>query len=160
MATAAALKLLTSALPDITNLHSLSEADQLISMFISDRDLFGMQLDTNFTVFQPLYGYADEWPAADFAAHYQFHAEEDTRLFNKHTTQHPGVLLAHGNTKLLNQLNNYMPLKWHPNTQCLTCNTADSADPAARVAVTFLVLRPIQQHGALELLRGKALRRN
>eukprot|EP00043_Microstomoeca_roanoka_P012356 m.119411 g.119411 ORF g.119411 m.119411 type:complete len:834 (+) comp15470_c0_seq2:55-2556(+) len=140
MAKADKFKLLVDSIPMLSTTSMITEADQLIALYMSDRDLYGMKLDTEFKVFQALYGYPDEWPAGVFSIEYEFHSEEDTRLLNVVTQQHPGVLLAHGNTKLLTQLNNYLPLRWHPDSQCLTCKTADTADPNARVTVAFNVL--------------------
>ncbi|EGD74329.1 hypothetical protein PTSG_12434 [Salpingoeca rosetta] len=133
-------KLLVDSFPDLSTVPNMSESDQLIALFMTDRDFYGMKLDTNFAVFQPLFGYKDEWPAAVFAAEYEFHSEEDTRLRNKDTSEYPGILISHGNTKLLTQLNNYMPLKWHPDTQSLTSKTLESVDPNAAVTIAFNVL--------------------
>eukprot|EP01147_Barroeca_monosierra_P004550 gene4550-8571_t len=115
-----AVKTLIDSFPNLSSVPSMSERDQLVALYMENRDFYGnslwhcfttgMKLDTNFSVFQPLFGYTDDWPTEVFHIKYTFHGEEDTRLLNKFTEEYPGIILADGNVKLLTQINNYMPL--------------------------------------------------
>jgi hypothetical protein len=88
-----------------------------------DRDLLGIGIDHGQNVFQSLVGLQQtELEEAGLSVEFTFRGENDTRIYSNRTHDMPCVLVGGGNTNVLNQIGNYVPLQWTPSDGCVGCN--------------------------------------
>eukprot|EP00049_Salpingoeca_infusionum_P017598 m.353590 g.353590 ORF g.353590 m.353590 type:complete len:838 (-) comp16804_c0_seq1:1424-3937(-) len=104
---------------------ALTDEDQLFALYFAERQELGLSLDGGFSIFQPLSALQDTLDADEIGITFVFNGQQDTRLRNVATGTFPAVLVANGNRKLLMQLGNYLPLRFHPEVGCITCQTKE-----------------------------------
>ena len=74
----------------------------------------GLTADYQYALFQNLAGYGSDLSDSEFGLQFEFRGRNDTRLENKYFLSHPGIIYGGGNTRLINQIGNYVPLAWMP----------------------------------------------
>eukprot|EP00048_Salpingoeca_helianthica_P000721 m.43563 g.43563 ORF g.43563 m.43563 type:complete len:833 (+) comp10795_c0_seq1:96-2594(+) len=104
--------------PPNAKLH-VPEQNVLIGIYLSTdgANKLGLKLDVDSKLFQALYGWKDDISYGDFA----LDLDNESRVFNTQTENFPGLLLAAGNRKLLDQLGNYVPYAYTEEEGCIVC---------------------------------------
>ena len=106
------------------DLTSTSTSTSIHAVYLDqpDRERLGVGVDHGQNLFQTLVGLqAFEMEAADLSVEFTFRGENDTRIYSARTHDFPCVLVGRGNTNLLNQIGNYVPLQWTPDGGCAGC---------------------------------------
>ena len=98
------------------NLHSLY-------LDASDRERLSIGIDHSQAIVQQLSGLRQsELVEAGLRLDFTFRGENDTRIFNNASKETPCIFVGGGNTNVLNQIGNYVPLVWTPQQGCTSCS--------------------------------------
>eukprot|EP00054_Salpingoeca_dolichothecata_P017824 m.108010 g.108010 ORF g.108010 m.108010 type:complete len:791 (-) comp22611_c0_seq1:108-2480(-) len=125
-----------------STLYRLYSRLHLVLADANTRAKHDVVLDTENTIFQTFAGMREDLSAEEFKLVFEHNGHPDTRLLNVNTGSYPCVLRGAGNNQLLNQVGNYLPLAFSPETGCQRCKEStivfkDNARPLVSVGLTI-----------------------